>query len=209
MLEIIQSGGWLMVPIVLCSVLAAAIGFERLWTLQRTRVAPRELLAEVWGVLNNGEYDAQKLRELRNANGLGQVFAAGITNARRGREIMKEAMEEAAGQVAHDLERYLTALGIVAAIAPLLGLLGTVTGIINTFAVIRSFGNANPSLMAAGISEALVTTATGMAIAIPILLLHVLLRGRADRTLRDAERHAAALLNLFAESPAPAEEEAA
>ena len=97
----------------------------------------------------------------------------------------------------------------LAAVAPLLGLLGTVTGIINTFAVMRSYGNANPSLMATGISEALVTTATGMAIAIPILLLHVLLRGRADRTIRDAERHAAAILNILSDDRAPSEEAAA
>ncbi|MDP6374618.1 MAG: MotA/TolQ/ExbB proton channel family protein [Pseudomonadales bacterium] len=197
MLEIIQSGGWLMVPIVLCSVLAAAIGFERLWTLQRTRVAPRELLAEVWGVLNNGEYDAQKLRELRNANGLGQVFAAGITNARRGREIMKEAMEEAAGQVAHDLERYLTALGIVAAIAPLLGLLGTVVGMIDVFSALMLEGAGNANVLAGGISTALITTAAGLSVAIPALIFHRFLLRRVDELVVTIEQESAKLVDIM------------
>jgi|TARA_B100000315_G_scaffold108934_2_gene99963 biopolymer transport protein ExbB len=197
LLEIIQSGGWLMVPIVLCSVLAAAIGFERLWTLQRTRVAPRELLAEVWGVLNNGEYDAQKLRELRNANGLGQVFAAGITNARRGREIMKEAMEEAAGQVAHDLERYLTALGIVAAIAPLLGLLGTVVGMIDVFSALMLEGAGNANVLAGGISTALITTAAGLSVAIPALIFHRFLLRRVDELVVTIEQESAKLVDIM------------
>ena len=186
-----------MVPIVLCSVLAAAIGFERLWTLQRTRVAPRELLAEVWGVLNNGEYDAQKLRELRNANGLGQVFAAGITNARRGREIMKEAMEEAAGQVAHDLERYLTALGIVAAIAPLLGLLGTVVGMIDVFSALMLEGAGNANVLAGGISTALITTAAGLSVAIPALIFHRFLLRRVDELVVTIEQESAKLVDIM------------
>ena len=117
MLEIVQSGGWLMVPILLCSILAAAISVERFWTLQRTRITPKNLLAQVWTSLKADDLDTQKLRELRSNSPLGQVLAAGIANAKRSRDIMKEAMEEAAGQVSHDLERYLTSLGIIASIS--------------------------------------------------------------------------------------------
>lgn len=197
MLEIVQSGGWLMVPILLCSVLAAAIGFERLWTLQRTRVAPRNLLAEVWRTLNNGEYDAPKLRELRNSSGLGQVFAAGIANARRGREIMKEAMEEAASQVSHDLERYLTALGTVASVAPLLGLLGTVVGMIDVFSALMLEGAGNANVLAGGISTALITTAAGLSVAIPALIFHRFLLRRVDELVVGIEQESAKLVDIM------------
>ena len=129
MLEIIQAGGWLMVPILLCSIVAAAISVERLWSLQRSRILPKNLLAQTWNTLKQEDFDQQRTRELRAGSPLGHVLASGISNARRGREIMKEAMEEATTQVNHDLERYLTALGIIASIAPLLGLLGTVVGV--------------------------------------------------------------------------------
>ena len=108
-----------MVPILLCSVVAAAISVERLWSLQRGRILPKNLLAQTWNSLKQDEYDQQKFRDLRSGSPLGHVLATGISNARRGREIMKEAMEEATVQVNHDLERYLTALGIIASIAPL------------------------------------------------------------------------------------------
>ena len=144
MLELIQSGGWLMVPILLCSVLAAAICVERWWTLQESRVVPAELLAQTWTSVKNKEIDQARLRELRNASPLGQVLAAGLVNASRGREIMKEAMEEAAGQVMHELQRYLTALGTIAAISPLVGLLGTVVGMIKVFQALQLHGQVTP-----------------------------------------------------------------
>jgi biopolymer transport protein ExbB len=197
LLEIVQSGGWLMIPILLCSVLAAAIGFERLWTLQRSRVAPRNLLAEVWGVLNNGEYDAARLRELRNGSGLGQVFAAGIVNARRGREIMKEAMAEMEGQVTHDLERYLTALGIIASVAPLLGLLGTVVGMIDVFSALMLEGAGNANVLAGGISTALITTAAGLSVAIPALIFHRFLLRRVDELVVGIEQESAKLVDIM------------
>ena len=133
MLEIVQAGGWLMVPILLCSVVAAAICVERLWSTQRNRILPKNLLAQTWTGFKQGEFDQQKSRDLRVGSPLGQVLAAGVVNAKRGREIMKEAMEEATIQINHELERYLTALGIIASIAPLLGLLGTVVGMIDVF----------------------------------------------------------------------------
>ena len=197
MLEIVQSGGWLMVPILLCSVIAAAISGERLWSLQRKRVLPDNLLPQTWTRLKNNEMDAQKLRDLRNESSLGSVFAAGIANARRGRDIMKQAMEEAASQVSHELERYLTALGIIASIAPLLGLLGTVVGMIKVFTELMSEGAGNANLLAGGISQALITTAAGLSVAIPALMFHRFFLRRVDELVVSIEQEAGKLADIM------------
>lgn len=196
MLEIVQSGGWLMVPILLCSVVAAAICVERLWTLQRSRIAPRNQLAEVWTAMRSSEFDGQRLRELRGANPLGQVLAAGIANAKRGREVMKEAMEESASQVAHDLERYLTSLGVIASISPLLGLLGTVVGMIKVFTALMLEGAGNANVLAGGISQALITTAAGLSVAIPALMFHRFFLRRVDELMVTMEQEASKLVEI-------------
>lgn len=196
MLEIVQSGGWLMVPILLCSVVAAAICVERLWTLQRSRIAPRNQLAEVWTAMRSSELDGQRLRELRGANPLGQVLAAGIANAKRGREVMKEAMEESASQVAHDLERYLTSLGVIASISPLLGLLGTVVGMIKVFTALMLEGAGNANVLAGGISQALITTAAGLSVAIPALMFHRFFLRRVDELMVTMEQEASKLVEI-------------
>ena len=201
MLEIVQAGGWLMVPILLCSVVAAAISVERLWTLQRSRTTPRNLLAQVWSGIKNQELDSQRLRELRNANPLGQVLAAGISNAKRGREVMKEAMEEAASSVAHDLERYLTSLGIIASIAPLLGLLGTVVGMIEVFTALMLEGAGNANNLAGGISQALITTAAGLSVAIPALIFHRFFLRRVDELMVTMEQEASKLVEIMQGDP--------
>ena len=196
MLEIVQSGGWLMVPIIMCSAIAAAICVERFWTLQQSRVAPKNLLAQVWSMLKKKEIDPQKIRQLRNESALGQIFAAGITNSRRGREIMKESMEEAAGQVMHELERYLTPLQSIASVTPLLGLLGTVVGMIKVFALmVQNPGNAN--VLAGGISQALITTAAGLSIAIPALFLVGYFQRRVDELVITMEQEAIKLVDIM------------
>lgn len=172
MWELIKAGGWAMVPIILASVLALAITFERLWTLRRSRIAPPDLLAQVWKWIKNNHLDSSRLKEIREGSPLGEIFAAGLVNSKHGREIMKESIEEAAGRVIHEMERYLTLLGTISVISPLLGLLGTVFGIIQTFMSITSHGNADPSMLASGISQALVTTAGGLVVAIPALVMH-------------------------------------
>ena len=197
MLEIVQSGGWLMVPILLCSIIAAAISVERLWSLQRTRVSPKNLLADVWGLVKKSEVDSQKVRDLRGGSPLGQIFAAGVSNARRGREVMKEAMEEAAGQVNHDLERYLTGLGIIASISPLLGLLGTVVGMIKVFSVMLLEGTGNANVLAGGISQALITTAAGLSVAIPALIFHRYFLRRVDELVVHMEQEAHKLVDIM------------
>lgn len=197
MLEIVQSGGWLMVPILLCSVIAAAICLERVWSLQRSRITPQNLLSQVWTALRNRELGADKLAELRASSPLGAVLAAGVANARRGREVMKEAMEEAAAQVTHDLERYLTTLGVIASIAPLLGLLGTVVGMIQVFNALMIEGAGNPGVLAGGISTALITTAAGLSVAIPALMCHRFFQRRIDDLVITMEQEAVKLVEML------------
>lgn len=197
MLEIVQSGGWLMVPILLCSIVAAAIAVERLWTLQRARITPKNLLAQVWGALKNNELDAQRLRDLRASSPLGQVLAAGVANAKRGRDVMKEAMEEVAGQVSHDLERYLTSLGVIASISPLLGLLGTVVGMIKVFTALMLEGAGNANVLAGGISQALITTAAGLSVAIPAIMFHRFFLRRVDELMVTMEQEAVKLVEMM------------
>jgi len=196
-LEIVQSGGWLMVPILLCSILAAAISVERFWTLQRTRITPKNLLAQVWSSLKADDLDSQKLRDLRNNSPLWQVLAAGIANAKRSRDIMKEAMEEAAGQVSHDLERYLTSLGIIASISPLIGLLGTVVGMIKVFTALMLEGAGNANVLAGGISQALITTAAGLSVAIPALIFHRFFLRRVEELVVTMEQEAGKLVDIL------------
>jgi biopolymer transport protein ExbB len=197
MLEIVQSGGWLMVPILLCSIIAAAISVERLWTLQRGRITPKNLLAQVWGALRNNDMDSQRLRDLRASSPLGQVLAAGVANAKRGREVMKEAMEEVASQVSHDLERYLTSLGVIASISPLLGLLGTVVGMIKVFTALMLEGAGNANVLAGGISQALITTAAGLSVAIPALMFHRFFLRRVDELVMIMEQEAVKLVEMM------------
>ncbi len=197
MLEIVQSGGWLMVPILLGSVIAAAISVERLWTLQRSRITPKNLLEQVWTTLRTDAMDSQKLRELRASSPLGQVLAAGVANAKRGREVMKEAMEEAGAQVSHDLERYLTSLGVIASISPLIGLLGTVVGMIKVFTALMLEGAGNANVLAGGISQALITTAAGLSVAIPALMFHRFLLRRVDELMITMGQEAVKLVEIM------------
>ena len=197
MLEIFQSGGWLMVPILLCSIVAAAVCVERLWSLQRSRIVPKNLLAQIWSALKTSDLDSQKLRELRSNSPLGQILAAGIANAKRGRDIMKEAMEEAASQVSHDLQRYMTTLGIIASISPLLGLLGTVVGMIQVFTALMLEGAGNANVLAGGISQALITTAAGLSVAIPALMFHRFFLRRIDELMISMEQEAVKLAEIL------------
>ena len=196
MFELFKAGGWLMLPIVLCSLLAMAIVIERFWSLRREKVAPRNLLPQVWKWFKDGELNNDKLKKLRRNSPLGEIMAAGLANARHGREIMKESIDEAASKVVHELERYLNALGTVAAIAPLLGLLGTVIGMIDVFTVIMLEGSGNAAILAGGISKALVTTAAGLSVAIPAVIFHRFLVRRVDELVVMMEQDATRLVEV-------------
>ena len=197
MFELVQAGGWLMIPILLCSVISAAICVERFWTLRADQVAPRNLLAQVWTWIKNNEMDNRRLRELKTGSPLGQILAAGITSHRRGRDIMKESIEEVANHVVHELERYLNTLGTVAAITPLLGLLGTVIGMIKVFTAIRLEGTGNAAVLAGGISEALITTAAGLSVAIPSLFFYRFFQRKVDELVIYMEQEALKLVEVL------------
>ncbi|MEM7408079.1 MAG: MotA/TolQ/ExbB proton channel family protein [Pseudomonadota bacterium] len=180
MLELIKAGGWLMVPILLCSVVAMAIVVERFWTLRAGRIAPDGLVMQVWEWARANELDETRIRQVQSGSPLGRLLAAGLANRNSPRDIMKEAIEEVGRHVVHDLERYLNALGTVASITPLIGLLGTVIGMIKVFTVITVQGVGNPEVLADGISQALITTAAGIAVAIPSLLFYRHFQRRVD-----------------------------
>ena len=197
MFELVQAGGWLMVPILLCSVISAAICVERFWTLRATQIVPKNLLVQVWNWIRSNEMDNKKLRELRAGSPLGQILAAGISNHKRGREQMKESIEEVAGHVVHEMERYLNTLGTVAAVTPLLGLLGTVIGMIKVFTAIKLEGTGNAAVLAGGISEALITTAAGLTVAIPSLFFFRFFQRRVDELVITMEQEALKLVEVL------------
>jgi biopolymer transport protein ExbB len=190
MLEIVQAGGWLMLPIIASSVIAVAIVLERLWTLQTKRVIPGTLMNQVWDWAQKNEFDSQRIQAVHSSSALGQVLATGLAYRHAPRDVLKEAIEDAGRHVVHDLERYLNPLGTIAAISPLLGLLGTVSGMIRAFTAITTQGVGNPAVLAGGISEALITTAAGLAVAIPSLIAYRFLRGRVDGLVIQIEKEA-------------------
>ena len=196
-LELLTAGGWLMVLIVLCSIVVLAICIERLYTLNPKKIAPPHLLATVWKQLKGGEMDAARLKTLKQSSPLGRILAAGLSNAYHGREVMKESIQEAAQHVVHDLERYLNTLGTIAAISPLLGLLGTAVGMIRVFAEIMSQGTGNASVLAGGISEALITTAAGLTVAIPALAMHRYFIGKIDAIVVELEQETIKLVDAL------------
>jgi biopolymer transport protein ExbB len=180
MLEIVQAGGWLMWPIIACSVVAVAIVLERLWTLQEKRVLPPSVANHVWELVQQNQLDTKQIQQVHASSPIGQVLAAGLAYRHAPREVLKEVVEDTGRHVVHELERYLSPLGTIAAISPLLGLLGTVSGMIRSFTAITANGVPNPAVLAGGISEALVATAAGLTVAIPSLIAYRYLRGRVD-----------------------------
>jgi biopolymer transport protein ExbB len=190
MWEIVRSGGPLMWPIILCSVAALAIVGERLWTLHPQRVMPRGLLQKVWQLVENNQINDKVIAALQQNSPLGRVLAAGLANRHRSRDVLMERLEDTGRHVVHELERFLNTLGTIASIAPLLGLLGTVTGIIKAFNAITQGGMGDPRMLSGGISEALITTAAGLLVAIPALIAYRYLRGRVDRIVIEMEKDA-------------------
>ncbi|MCP4129108.1 MAG: MotA/TolQ/ExbB proton channel family protein [Gammaproteobacteria bacterium] len=197
MYELVIAGGWLMLPIILCSVVAMAIIIERLWSLRRPRVVPENLVAQVWQLHRDGEVTAAQVSSIRDGSPLGRILSAGIINRQHSREIMKEAIEEVGRQVVHELERYLNTLGTIASITPLLGLLGTVIGMIKVFSAITLVGVGDPTVLAGGISEALITTATGLSVAIPSLMFHRYFSGRVERLVIVMEEEALKMVEVM------------
>ncbi len=190
MWEIVRAGGPVMWPIILCSIIAAAIILERLWTLQEKRVLPAELVQKLWGLVESNQINDKVITALEQNSPLGRVLASGLTYRNRPREVMMERLEDTGRHVVHELERFLNTLGTIAGISPLLGLLGTVLGIIKAFNAIQAGGMGDPRMLSGGIAEALITTAAGLCVAIPALFAYRHLRGKVDRIVIAMEKHA-------------------
>ena len=188
MWEIVRAGGPLMWPILLCSVIAAAIILERMWTLQLRRVVPTDLTRRIWALVEAGQINDKVVAALETNSPLGKLLAAGLKSRHRPRAVMMERLEDEGRHVAQDLDRFLNTLGTIAGVAPLIGLLGTVTGIIKAFNAIQEGGMGDPRLLSGGISEALITTAAGLCVAIPSYIAYRHLRRRVDRIVAQMER---------------------
>lgn len=197
MFDILQSGGLMMLPILLCSIVSLTIVCERFWTLQKKKIIPNELVPRVWQLSRSERLDDMTVRRLKVSSPLGAVLAVALANSRYSREIMKESIEEIGRQVTHDLERFLNTLGTIVAIAPLLGLLGTVLGMIKVFAAIQVHGVGDPGLLAGGISEALITTAAGLTVAIPSLIFHRYYEGLVDELVLNMEAESLKLIEMI------------
>jgi len=196
--ELIKNGGWLMLPIILCSIVAMAIVVERLWSLQRNKILPPELVPQLWQLAKEKEIDDVTLRRIKLNSPLGAILASGLINKHHGREMMKTSIEETGRQVVHELERFLNPLGTIASITPLLGLLGTVVGMIKVFAAIMIHGVGDPGILAGGISEALLTTAAGLTVAIPSLIFHRYFERLIDDYVLKMEEEALKMVDLMA-----------
>jgi biopolymer transport protein ExbB len=193
---IIQAAGWPIWPLLLASVIAVALIIERSLTLRHSRILPPTLLDQVVQVYQRQGVNDDIVEKLAKDSPLGEVLAAGLRNHKSPRYVMKEAVEEAGRTVAHELERFLTTLGTIATAAPLLGLFGTVIGMIEIFGSQSPTGGTNPQQLAHGISIALYNTAFGIGIAIPALIFYRHYRNKVDGFVVDMEQQAAKLIDI-------------
>ncbi len=197
MFELVKAGGWLMAPIILFSVIAVGIILERFWTLQTRKVIPKHLVATIWHWVKEGQLERSKIDEIAKQSALGKVLAAGLNNRHKERERIKESIEEAGRKVVHEMERFLNTLGTIASITPLIGLLGTVIGMIKVFNAITTEGVGNAAPLAGGISQALVTTAGGLSVAIIALMFYRYFRGRVDELVVQMEEEAIKMVDVI------------
>jgi biopolymer transport protein ExbB len=194
---LIQAAGWPIWPIILASIVAAGIIGERMWALRLSMVTPRDLLPKVVHEYRQNGVSEDMLIRLQKHSPLGQIFAAGLKNDRSTREIMKESIEEAGRAVAHDLDRYLTTLGTIASLSPLMGLFGTLVGMIEIFGVSTpATGSGNPAQLAHGISVALYNAAFGILVAIPSMIFYRYFRAKVDALVVEMELQALKLVEI-------------
>ena len=197
MLELVKAGGWPMIPLLLMAVLALAIVVERFWTLRRKEVLPPGLGEEVRSWAARGQLDPAHIESLRRNSPLGALLAAALDARHRPREQIRERLEDTGRHLVHRMEKHLNALGTIASAGPLLGLLGTVVGMIQMFLGILDHGIGDVNQLAGGIGKALVCTAAGMVVAIPALMFHRYFRGRIAGYAIDMEEQATALLDAL------------
>lgn len=196
MWDILKAAGWPIYPLLLASVIAVALIIERLIVLRKSKVIPEHVLSEVLSLYKGRGMNADTIEKIENSSPLGRVLAAGLRNDKSSRDVMKEAIEEAGSVVTHDLERFLNGLGTIASIAPLMGLFGTVVGMIEIFGSQAPTGGANPQALAHGISVALYNTGFGLVIAIPAMIFYRHFRARVEGFVVEMEQAAVKLLDV-------------
>jgi biopolymer transport protein ExbB len=194
--EIILAAGWPIWPLIIASIIAVAIIVERLWALRAELIAPSNLLPEVQRWLGQGGVNKETLIKLQQHSLLGEIFASALANVDSSREVMKEAIEESGRAVAHKLEKYLTTLGTIAIVSPLLGLLGTVIGMVELFGAFTATGH-DVAQFARGISVALYNTAGGIVVAVPAMIFYRYFRGKVDGLIVEMEQQAVKLVELI------------
>ena len=197
MFELVKSGGWLMLPIILCSIISVSIIAERFWSLRREKVLPKHLVATVWSAVKKDSLKRADIENMAKESALGKVLSAGLLHRDESRERIKECIEERGREVVHDMERFLNTLGTIASISPLLGLLGTVIGMISVFTTITTHGVGNPAALAGGISQAMITTAAGLSVAIFSLVFYRFFRRRVDSIVVEMEREAIKMVDVL------------
>jgi biopolymer transport protein ExbB len=194
--EIVKAAGWPIWPLLLASVIAVALILERLVTLRRNKIVPPGLLQRAVGEFRHGADNSRLLADLERHSPLGRVLAAGLRNVGTSREVMKESIEEAGAAVAHELNRYLTTLGTIASISPLMGLFGTVVGMIEIFGS-QTPGTGSPQQLASGISIALYNTGFGIFIAVPAMIFWRHFRALVDTFVIQMEQQAVRLVEYM------------
>ena len=204
MLELVKAGGWPMIPLLLLGVLALAIVVERFWSLRRKEILPPGLGEEVRAWAGRGQLEPAHVESLRRNSPLGELLAAALDVRNKPRDQIRERIEDTGRHVVHRMEKFLNALGSIASAGPLLGLLGTVVGMIQMFLGIQDSGVGDVNALAGGIGKALVCAAAGMIVAIPALLFHRYFRGKVTGYVMEMEKEAAALVDaLEARHPRP------
>ena len=197
MLELLIAGGWVMVPLMLMTVFVTAITLERFWTLRRSEVIPHGIVQEIEHWSRGKDLDSSEIQRLRKDSPLGEILAAALLLRHRPREVIKERIEDVGRHISHDLNRFLPTMGTIAAVAPLLGLLGTVFGMIQMFLTILTTGVGDANQLAGGIGQALISTAAGLCVAIPALMLHRYFRGKVAGYVVEMEKVAMNLLDVL------------
>ncbi len=186
-----------MIPIILCSIVSISIIAERFWSLRREKVLPKHLVANVWNAIKQESMSRADIETLSKGSALGIILSTGLKNRNESRERIKECIEERGREVVHDMERFLNTLGTIASISPLLGLLGTVIGMISVFAAITQHGVGDPAVLAGGISEAMITTAAGLTVAIISLIFYRYFRRKVDGIVVVMEREAIKMVDVL------------
>ena len=197
MFDLIMKGGVFIYPIILCSIIALAVFIERLWLLRRKRVIPSEFIRQIEGMLRKQKISDALFLCQGDPSSIARIFLAGLKSSGRGMWLVKEAIEERGGREAAILEKHVSILSTIANLTPLLGLLGTVSGMIKTFNVISVQGVGNPAPLAGGIAEALITTASGLCVAIPTLVCYRILKDKAESLIFEMEESSIKIIEIM------------